>query len=421
MSRKVFVFTDVNYGASKSNAAANSATDPYDLAVGSIGVYGIDPSDANNKNKTALITDGGSSAAGLVPAANFVGEYIQVALGTLDGCIITDRIKLSATNSQNTAYDAPVKRVRDIGYTPDNTANSLNIASTILRGDEFTVVVNERGDKDNSKIVGRSYSGYALSDGDSVYNILADLIGRNNDDQLSTVEMEVFGDGAISTIATTIAVVNGSKQITFGAAQTLAKGSFIALRNSIYKITSDGASSTTATIDRDYVGSSETIPSSTSGTGTTVASTEYGLRLTDKEEAQFNEVSLQTGLESADNVVEVDIKIGAGSPRIVRELEVRYRPNLGRLDNRNADFGGLDSEGGLTSIKTNSSKNYDMYILETNDIFAGNGNTSNGHAKAKNLKTYLAFEEGVANTSGKNQSDFEDIMNELLSSFVTLF
>ena len=148
-NRKVFVYKDLNYAASKTSTTVNTALNPADLRDGAIGVYGTHRSGATNLNKLVLITDGGSEVAGAVPMATFVGDQIFIAMGTANGNTqISNYIdKPGPYNGLRMAvakkYTAPVLGVQAIGYN-GTAGSSMNLPATILAGDDFSIKMIDR-------------------------------------------------------------------------------------------------------------------------------------------------------------------------------------------------------------------------------------------------------------------------------------
>ena len=92
--RKVIVFKDLAYAASKASATKNTAKLAIDLAIGAVGIYGIPNTSANNKEKMTLVTNGGADAAGLIPDADFDGIGVHVAIGTALGTFTSGEIDI---------------------------------------------------------------------------------------------------------------------------------------------------------------------------------------------------------------------------------------------------------------------------------------------------------------------------------------
>ena len=111
MKKRVLITTDVNYGASTGSATLNTALDPSDLEVGSIGLSGINPAD----DTQVLITDGVTSTGLLAAASNAVVDFF-IAVGTADGTKRSGNIQATNASTKSAAYVAPVKQVYSIGY-----------------------------------------------------------------------------------------------------------------------------------------------------------------------------------------------------------------------------------------------------------------------------------------------------------------
>jgi hypothetical protein len=415
-ARKVLVFKDVNYGASKGSATQATALNPADLRDGAIGVYGIHTAGATNLNKLVLIADGGAEAAGIIAAASFVGKEIFIAVGKVIGCEVSQPIQLTVglKSAAGAKYVAPVRGEIRIGY--NGTTGSLNFP-VVTRGADFTVGVINKADK---------VSGYrqpfqkvqlsiqAKADGESAYSILSRWIAMVN---LRTDEVFVDktllrilhnGTGAVFTTAATVAAVNGATTLTTSAAHGVTAGDAISLGGDYY-LTLAGTSGTTLVLDRPYQGPTATIANAAT-LDITGAATQFGLVLVDRKDLLNLSVALQGDLaENATKTQQVAPSIGSGGVNaLVVEME---KEALGKKG----------SEDQITSyVKRDiiysqvAGSNYDLYFLEVQ-----NSNQAGGDQGAVfNLKSYItcAFVAGVADTTNFNQSDFEDVMTSLFGA-----
>ena len=70
----------------------------------------------------ALITEGGSDAAGLVPDASFDGDAFVVAVGKTNGNESSEELWPAGKNTVSAAdYTVAVSQVVDIDIVPDST------------------------------------------------------------------------------------------------------------------------------------------------------------------------------------------------------------------------------------------------------------------------------------------------------------
>lgn len=430
MSRKVFVLKDEKYARTASADTTNAANNnPFNLAEGSLGVYGVDPVSANNAHKLALITDGGSDAAGLVPAASFAGKQIQFAVG-LGGSLGADMspvLDIAGITVQSLAYTAPVKKVIAVGYHPSYTSNSLNLPGTILRGDAVGLVINDTADPDYATSLGKAYSGAAPTLSATGYAILKDLFDRVDADPNAKVDMEIFSNGTgTAFVASThftgsgtaqIAATNGSKVITVSAATSLTAwsasygaGTLIKVGTATYTIVSVGTPASNAveiTLDREYQGATFAATNVSTTNGASLASvTEYGFTVTDKENFQNVEVSVSGLIEDADKVTATALVWGTGTAVQVGAEEDYTKGQAFGV----SDF--IDRRVPQRSNLVDSTLTYDIYRVSC----ANSRYTSDPHAgrnSSVDVEMLLAFPSTVADTAGENQSNFEDIMAAL--------
>lgn len=420
--RKVLIAKDVNYGASKTNTAANSALNPADLKEGAIGIYGIDPSSANNAGKMAILTDGGTDATGKVPAASFTGKEIIIAIGTAKGCQLSNPIDAGGIKSiASKAYTAPVKGVFGVGYNATEGAGSLNYPSTVKRSDEFAVQVTDR----NSFITGNrqpfSKERYAVQlaadDGEYVackklVNYIIDRINKNEAAvSIAAPKIASNATGAVFANAGDATVTNGSKDVTVsGVGHGVTAGDYIVLAGDLY-IAAAVPTVTTITLDRVYSQASGTVANADT-LDVTTAATEHGLEFTDANVGSNIELTVSGIIPDATLKRVVTPKTGSGSADHVKRLEKDALPYKGSHDQ-------IHSYMPLDSLKYDPDLTYDLYFFTVkNDIHAGG---DQGSVFNVVNKLNVAFPSTVADTAGKNQSDFEDIITNFYSDLVSTF
>ncbi len=191
-----------------------------------------------------------------------------------------------------TAYAAPVKKVMTVGY--DGTSNDINFDFTSA---SFTntltvgVVARDLTPGNQPFPVQEGYATVSSSTADE-YTVLAQIVGQLNGDldyervqPDRFVKAEILSDGALTALGQTAAVINGSVNVTAGAAVTLANGSFLSLAGTIYQVKGVVTASTAIVLDRPYQGATATLASGTSSTtaGTmayTSGTNKLGVRLT---------------------------------------------------------------------------------------------------------------------------------------------
>lgn len=415
-SRKVLVFKDVNYGASKTSATVNTATNPADLADGAIGVYGIMESGSTNLNKLVLIIDGGAEAAGVVPAASFVGKEIFVAMGTALGVQISNPIDKpnGLKNYQAAKYVAPVRGVTHIGY--NGTTGALNLPATILRGDNFQVGLFNRS---NFETPGRepgekkTFSAGSAVNAESAYTILkrwvANVQARTDDVVLDKTKIKILsnGTGAVFTNTATVAAVNGATTLTTSAAHGVTAGDAIELAGDYY-LTITGTTGSTLVLDRPYQGVTATI-ASVDTLDISAAATAFGLELVDGGDGDNITYSVQGIAQDATITRSTAPLAGNGTYAQVLELEKEAKPQKG------THSWNVDATIPSDPFKSVSTITYDLYHLTVQNAKHPKG----GQGSVFEVINYLtlAFVSGVADSTNKNQSDFEDIMTSMYTNF----
>lgn len=409
--RKVLIAKAVNYGSSKTSTTVNTALNPADLADGAIGVYGIHTTGATNLNKLVLITDGGSEAAGKVPAASFAGTEVVIALGTSTGAILSNPIQktsgIHGFSGKN--YVAPVKSVKAIGYHPSYTSGLLGW-DVPTETTSYGFKVTNR----NSPISGfrtpfitETYTAEVLEDA-TAYDALVRLVNKVNaldttSDRtlIDYVEISHNGTGAVFTTTATVAAVNGATSLTTSAAHGVGVGDYISLGGDLYKCIT-GTASTTLVLDRPYGGATATIANAdTLDLGSTVP-TQLGLQITDQEYEMNNSIQLLGGFETATTGTITAVTFGIGTYEYVREVEKEFRAMLGTADE-------IHSYIPKEPYKADSTLTYDQYSIKAKNSNLPTG--GNGSVFRVELYTLLFFPV-LADTAGFNQSDFEDIMSD---------
>ncbi len=420
-ARRIGVFKDVNYGASKTSSTAEVALNPADLADGALGIYGIHTAGSTNLNKLVLITDGGSEAAGKVPVASFVGTEYDIHVGTANGNLLLGRIATAQVGQglkETTAkvYTAPVKGITAVGYNGTTGALSMPV---LVKGDEISIGVSDL----NTKVAGftnvmanqERYSATLLST-DTKYSSLVKLLNKINSIDLaqrSIVTGRILHNatGAVFTTAATVAAVNGATTLTTSAAHGVAVGDWVSLAGDVYQAIT-GTTGSTLVLDRPYNGPTAIIPNA-SAIDLTAAPTEVGIEIVDKNFFQNVVVTTQGVIELATITRTVLPLIGSGSFDHVRNLEKEFRSMLGTSDE-------ITSYIPKEPFKADPAITYDMYVMRVQNPSDARGDQG---AVFRVFKyTYLFFPSTVADTAGKNQSDYEDIMAVLFgATFPTLF
>jgi hypothetical protein len=414
-NRKVFVYTDVNYGASKTSATQNTATDPSLLAVGSVGIYGIHETGSTNLNKMVLITDGGSEAAGLVPAASFVGREVFIARGTSTGVFMSNPIQLKAGLRASTAgkYSAPVRGVLRLGYN-GTVGTSFNFPGTINLGDDFSIQLFNRnyfvsgGREPGQKVL----LSYGTTQGQTPISVLhgwvAMVNGRTDDILIDKTKIKILhnGTGAVFANSATVAAVNGATSLTTSAAHGVTAGDAVSLGGDYY-ISTTGTTGSTLVLTRAYQGATATIANADT-LDITGAATQFGLELVDQKDFYNVEAALN-GIVNTGTILRFTLPTpGTGSEAEVINLEKEALGKYGTEDQ-------ITRYIPIKSSQVASGGTYDLYYLTVRNDDQPGGDQG-AVFKVINYLT-LAFLAGIADSANKNQSDFEDAMTSLFTTF----
>lgn len=231
-----------------------------------------------------------------------------------------------------TAYDAPVKKVMTIGY--NGTSGDIGLDFTGASASNtltFGISARETTPGNQPFPIQEGYATVNSSTADE-YTVLAAIVAQLNGDfdyQRTQpdrfVKAEILANGALTELTQNLTVVNGSTTITAAASITIATGTLVSIRNTIYKVTV-GGTGTSFTIDRPYQGVSETIAvGSTVDQAATMAytsgTTALGVRLTSILEESHFVVAGNYNLTLAPITTITAWKLGAGSGTSIAELE----------------------------------------------------------------------------------------------------
>lgn len=432
--RNVLVFKDVNYGASKASATQNTAANPADLADGAVGIYGIHEAGATNLNKLVLITDGGSETAGFIAAASFVGKEVFIAQGvplTAGGSAVrlSNRISIlpiGIKRNSGKVYTAPVRGVLRIGYN-GTAATSFNLPSTVLRGDDFIVEIFNRnyvvsGSREPGQKVILSAQAAA---GDTAYILASKFIAAINKrvaanpigDQLLIdpllLKIITGATGSAFSNSATIALTNGSTGGAAGfltsAAHGVTTGQYIILNGDLY-VAANVPDTTHITLDRPWqqATTAALANASTVNTASTSAPATLGLELVDNADFRNLEAAVQGILQNATIKRFTLPQPGSGSNAEVVAIEKEAVGKKGNED-QITRYQPLDVIYSQVAGVT-----YDLYYFETQNTNQPIGEPGSVFKVINQI--ILAFVSGVADTTNKNQSDFEDAMISLFGA-----
>lgn len=421
MAKQLLVFKDTNYAASATNAAVNSATTPDQLEDGAIGIYGIDP--ILNPNNLSLITDAAASSGSLVNKSDFKGDRLAVYQGTATGIatevFTTVAVKKGTLLVTTQAHIAGTKGVFYAGY--NGTTGSLNLPAVISRGDEGILKINDLSVPQGGTTLDVSYSGFATIDGATGYEILTDMVANiysSTRTQERVIDADIITNisaGSAFTTSATADVVFGSAAVITSAAHGVGALDYIGLSvdgTIFYTYQAIAVTSTTITLDRPWRGTTQTLVNANTRDDGATAGTEEGIEITD---ANFNS-SIQFALNgimvSSTPTQSVDPLRSSGRGVDILVLETDIRPSRGQLDN-------IISYKPQPPVYAVAVTNYDMYSIRTGIDLPNTDHM--GRGKVADNELSLAFDESVADSAGKNQSDFEDIIIIFFPDFITAF
>lgn len=423
-NKKILITKAVNYAASKTAVAVNSALNPADLADGAIGIYGIDP--VLNAGKLSLITDAAASSGRLVNKGDFQGEFINIVIGTPTGPISSNRINVGQSAIKkigSKTYEAPVKGIFAVGYHPSgNPTGSLNYPNSgVERGDEISIGIIDQASfvTGNRQPFEKERYSAQLVEGQGVYAALVKLVNDVKDREnrepdivaIATPKIVSNGSGSPAALSATLAVVTGETNLTASAAHGIGVGDYVGLAGQLFQAVA-GTGSTTLVLDRPWDSPSGTVVNADFiDLGASLPS-ELGLEIEDKEFGSNIEVTVQGLIQDADLTAATGASLGSGTPDHLRELEADALPMLGSHDQVTSYMPFPDS-------RVDNTLTYDLYTLEIKNPRHPGGDQGSVFGVVNFLD--VAFPSTIADSAGANQSDFEDIIATFYSSLISLF
>jgi hypothetical protein len=420
--RTLFVGLDAPY-ASSNGSTANTATTPDLLYSGSIGIYGIDTT-------TGLFS--------LITTSSTYANYrdLQIYQGGTSELIPTGQILCSSVKDiQAAKYVAPVKQVAYIGY---DTASGLLNLPTIAVGDSgiisynevITTVPNQAVPTFKTADTGSlaaSASGYAcLTPITNQFNdttqgllrkFIAEIVSNGTATTVSAAtsgtSKSIFVVGA-GTPAITGAITNGTTSLVLTLASSTVSsvnfvvGDYIQIAGTVYKVAalgSTGAITYTITIDRAFQGTTLSAAAASNFKFFNSADpTQFGLKMTAYNYYESFTFSRDGIFEDATITYTTNMTYGIGSAAQLSILESRGMGYRGAIDT----FSNPNASPKTTYINTTTPKTYDVYTLNIQPSY---NSVVGNEAKSTNGPNYLTFAfEVQADTAGKNQADFEDIL-----------
>lgn len=217
--------------------------------------------------------------------------------------------------------------------------------------------------------------------------------------------------GAVFANSATVTLTHGSVAVTTSAVHGVGVGDYVSFNSNVYQAIAIPTTST-MTLDRAYRGVTEVMANASTRDLGATAPTESGLKITDRYVNDVMAISVSGIFVSSTVTQSVNAERSTGRGEDVLKIETDYRPHRGQLDN-------IDRRKPLPNIYAVETTNYDLYVMYkgadlSNSDFMGAG-------KVGETELTLGFVETVADTAGKNQSDFEDIMTIFYPDLITLF
>lgn len=410
--KQILILKDVKYGASKTSATQETALNPADLAVGALGIYGIDPTDATNGIKPSLIT-AATDAAGKRALGSFAGKEIILAQGGPQGSITTFPVQLTGIEYiKGVAYSAPVRGVSYVGW--NGTAGSLNLPGSILQRDDATIGILDvtLGTEPTPK---NRVSAPAIQAGESAYSILRQIVNAGNKRADVKVEFDVVSNGTETAIAHSggtlnLTVVKGSATATFSQTSGItgiANGDNIRIAGSTYVVSN--LTGGTLTLDRPYAGASATLVVDHASNPEVVKKlasiTEWGVKLTDTEDFIIQKYYASGVLENATITQVTPSQKGSGAYEQVKALEKNRNAYAGYHDQ-------LDTRVRIPELRVELNTNYALYFLKVNPTLPARNGMNETFVTAGEI--ILAFPDKTP-VSNDNQHTAELIMEGLFT------
>lgn len=415
----LLIAKNVKYATDTSDTA-NSAVTPDMLADGSVGIYGIHNS-VTNPNREVLITDGGSEAAGKVPAASFNGSKIKICIGRPADANGNSRFYASPYIQLNggakklqvsaVAYVAPVAKKIAVGY--NGTSGNLN-TPTIVKYADGQMIVSDTGSNITAgrlPLDSRIFSSIAttdLTDYGVVLNLVKDVIVRT-DVQVKAIILSSTAGAAITNTAT-VAAVKGETSLTTSAAHGVGVGDFVRLAGDTYKAIT-GTTGSTLVLDRPYQGANATIANAAALDLGTDPGT-IGVEFESTNDNYDFTVQLNGFFVDSDITITQAFNAGIGTSAQLKKVEKQVLSEQHGTSDQITRY--IPNPASMVA----DANNYDQYVITCTRDDQPMGSQS--AVFDVESTTVVAFVEGVADTTGLNQSNFEDAMTTLYSAFPSI-
>lgn len=255
----------------------------------------------------------------------------------------------------------------------------------------------------------------SLAQNDNQYQALVKLVNVfvDRDEDQRAVDIPKITDNLGTETAfansATLAAVNGATSLTASANHSVGVNDYVRIDGDYYQAIT-GTTGTTLVIDRPYRGATATVANTDLRDLGSTAATQLGLELTSKNDYSDFVVATQSLIEDATHKTTTEGNRGSGSFNHIRRLEEFARPYKGSHD-------AITSYMEIDRFRAENTVNYDLYTFITHANNQPEGSVSKVHNIEETL--HVAFDSSVADTTGENQSDFEDIINTLFPNTLT--
>jgi hypothetical protein len=275
-------------------------------------------------------------------------------------------------SKRKTAYAAPVRKVITVGYngtSGDVLLDFTGVSSTNVQ--DVAIAIRETTPANQPFPVqeGRVVVTSASQDEYTVLHNICKQLNGDVDYQRTApdrfIKADILANGALTELTQNLTVVNGSKTITAAGSITIATGTKVSIRGTVYNVAS-GGTGTSFTLDRAYQGSSETINvGATTDQAATMAYTSgttlLGLRITGLYDESHFSVQVEDGLANAPVATATEWVMGSGAGANVVELEQEGFIFAGLGSTLNAEF---KADYGVPTAFASSTETYDMYFID---------------------------------------------------------
>ena len=402
MKKLLLADGSLNYAVA-TGTTASSATTPDTLVPGSVGVYGIDPTDAQSSiYKSVLINAANDDKA--------FSEFV-VALGTAQGGpVVSQPIVIANATPNGIATSAADQHVVVVGY--NGTSGSLNLPTIADRdwGEvklvKTTFGINQEVDKD-------VFEASALSAGDADYEVAVKLVNAAASKDANTIFVEnrvlILDDlGAGTDYSQTVGVTNGSTAITVASTgHTTTVGDYVRILGDLYKI-AGVTDVNNYTLDRPYTGAtnSAVAAASVKDLGNTDP-TAVGLQFTAKTADVIFDGAVQGVLENATITTTTQGTIGVGTPLYMAELVRQNKAYFGYFDQ-------IDRRRPAPETGFDSSVTYDLYKFDVQPVFPARNEMN------ATFTTKYDVTVGFGGTGGDSQATFQTVINTIFGTSISI-